>query len=126
MTSRAHRTVVSFNDVIEELSAGAERTLLDIHRRMCAELETKADPVDVPLPGYLDYVVASVGMIPGTLLYVYYGKLAGDVAALAGGVASERGPADYALLAVGLVATILVTLFVTRLAKKALSQATGE
>ena len=73
-----------------------------------------------------DYVVASVGMIPGTLLYVYYGKLAGDVAALAGGVASERGPADYALLAVGLVATILVTLFVTRLAKKALSQAAGE
>ena len=74
----------------------------------------------------VDYVVASVGMIPGTLLYVYYGKLAGDVAALAGGVAPERGAADYALLAVGLVATLLVTLFVTRLAKKALSEATSE
>lgn len=74
----------------------------------------------------VDYVVASVGMIPGTLLYVYYGKLAGDVAALAGGVAPERGAADYALLAVGLVATILVTVFVTRLARKALSEATGE
>ena len=73
-----------------------------------------------------DYVLASVGMIPGTLLYVYYGKLAGDVAALAGGVAPERGAAYYTVLGVGLVATLLVTVFVTRLAKKALSEATGE
>ena len=39
---------------------------------------------------FRDYVLASFGMLPGTLLYVYYGKLAGDVAALAGG-APERG-----------------------------------
>ncbi|MFQ5457563.1 MAG: TVP38/TMEM64 family protein [Myxococcota bacterium] len=73
-----------------------------------------------------DYVLASVGMIPGTLLYVYYGKLAGDVAALAGGVAPERGAAYYAVLGVGLAATLLVTVFVTRLAKRALGEATGE
>ena len=28
-----------------------------------------------------DYVTASVGMIPGTVLYVYSGKIAGDVGA---------------------------------------------
>jgi uncharacterized membrane protein YdjX (TVP38/TMEM64 family) len=39
-----------------------------------------------------DYVVASVGMLPGTVLFVYYGKLAGDVAALAGGVQAPRRP----------------------------------
>ena len=38
-----------------------------------------------------DYLLASVGMLPGTLLYVYSGKLAGDVASLAGGAAVERG-----------------------------------
>ncbi|HZF67349.1 MAG TPA: TVP38/TMEM64 family protein, partial [Gemmatirosa sp.] len=32
-----------------------------------------------------DFVVASIGMLPGTLLYVYTGKVAGDVAAAAGG-----------------------------------------
>ena len=40
---------------------------------------------------FADYLVASVGMLPGTLLYVYYGKVAGDVARLAGGAAVPRG-----------------------------------
>src|SRR5947199_304037 len=38
-----------------------------------------------------DYLVASLGMIPGTLLYVYYGKLAGDLATVAGGAGVEKG-----------------------------------
>jgi uncharacterized membrane protein YdjX (TVP38/TMEM64 family) len=72
-----------------------------------------------------DYLIASVGMLPGTLLYVYSGKLAGDVATLAGGAAPARGPGYWALLAVGLVATLLVTLLVTRTARRALDQATA-
>lgn len=75
---------------------------------------------------FADYVIASVGMLPGTLLYVYYGKLAGDVAALAGGAAVERGAEYYALLAVGLVATIAVTAVITRTARKALAEVTAE
>ncbi|MEE8556838.1 MAG: TVP38/TMEM64 family protein [Myxococcota bacterium] len=75
---------------------------------------------------FADYFVASVGMIPGTLLYVYYGKLVGDVAALAGGAAVEKGPAYYAVLVVGLLATVLVTTLVTRSARRALREATGE
>ncbi len=75
---------------------------------------------------FVDYMVASLGMLPGTLLYVYYGKLAGDVAALAGGVASEKGVADYAVLILGLVATIIVTTIVTRIARRALKEATRE
>ena len=75
---------------------------------------------------FTDYVVASVGMLPGTLLYVYYGKLAGDVATLASGDALERGAGYYAVLALGLVATVLVMAIVTRTARRALRQATGE
>ena len=70
-----------------------------------------------------DYVISSVGMIPGPILYVYYGKLVGDVAALAGGVAPERGTSYYVVLGVGLVATIAVTALVTRIARKALQEA---
>ena len=73
-----------------------------------------------------DYVAASVGMLPGTLLYVYYGKLAGDVAALAGGAAPEKGAGYYAVLILGLVATVVVTTLVTRTARRALKEATGE
>ena len=75
---------------------------------------------------FVDYMLASFGMLPGTLLYVYYGKLAGDVAALAGGVASEKGVADYVVLILGLLATIIVTTIVTRIARRALKEATGE
>jgi len=74
---------------------------------------------------FADYVVASFGMLPGTLLYVYYGKLAGDVAALAGGAAIEKNAGYYAVLLLGLVATVVVTTLVTRIARRALREATG-
>jgi uncharacterized membrane protein YdjX (TVP38/TMEM64 family) len=75
---------------------------------------------------FVDYLVASVGMLPGTLLYVYYGKLAGDVAALAGGAAPEKGPGYWTVLILGLLATVVVTTLVTRIARRALREATGE
>jgi uncharacterized membrane protein YdjX (TVP38/TMEM64 family) len=73
---------------------------------------------------FADYVVASIGMLPGTLLYVYYGKVAGDVARLAGGAPMRRGPAYYGILALGLVATVVVTTLVTRIARRALQEVT--
>ena len=71
-----------------------------------------------------DYLIASVGMLPGTVLYVYYGKLAGDVAALSSGASQTRGFGYYAVLAVGLLATVVVTTLVARTARNALRTAT--
>jgi uncharacterized membrane protein YdjX (TVP38/TMEM64 family) len=71
---------------------------------------------------FLQYVAASIAMLPGTLLYVYYGKAAGSLAALAGGAETERGAVSWIFLGVGLLATIVVTTFVTRLAGRALRQ----
>jgi uncharacterized membrane protein YdjX (TVP38/TMEM64 family) len=75
---------------------------------------------------FVDYVAASIGMLPGTFLYVYYGKLVGDLAALAGGTAVEKGTGYYVVLALGLGATIVATTLVTRTAQRALKEATGE
>jgi uncharacterized membrane protein YdjX (TVP38/TMEM64 family) len=75
---------------------------------------------------FVDYAIASVGMLPGTLLYVYSGKLAGDVAAVAGNPAVARGWGYYSVLTLGLVATLAVTMVVTRSARRALAEATGE
>lgn len=72
---------------------------------------------------FVDYVVASIGMLPGTLMYVYLGSLSGDVAAAAGG-AEGRSPAEWGLLVVGLLATVAVTVTVTRIARQALADAT--
>jgi uncharacterized membrane protein YdjX (TVP38/TMEM64 family) len=73
---------------------------------------------------FADYLLASFAMLPATLLFVYYGKLAGDVAALAGGAAVRKDAAYYVLLGVGLVATAVVTTLVTRVATRAIREAT--
>ncbi len=73
-----------------------------------------------------DYLIASVGMLPATLLYVYYGKVIGDVAAAAGGAAPERDAASYILGALGLAATLAVTLVITRIARRALAEVVDE
>jgi len=67
-----------------------------------------------------DYVLASVAMLPGTLLYVYSGSLIGDVAAVAGGAAVERNTGYWVVLVAGLIATLAVTLVITRIARRAL------
>jgi uncharacterized membrane protein YdjX (TVP38/TMEM64 family) len=74
----------------------------------------------------LDYVIAGAGMLPGTLLYVYLGSAAGQAVAAAGGAAPGRSPAEWALFGVGLAATVLVTVTVTRIARRALRDATGQ
>lgn len=72
---------------------------------------------------FADYVLASIGMLPGSLLYTWSGVVVGDVIRLAGGVAPDRGPAYYAVVVVGLAATIAVTALVTRTASRALAEA---
>lgn len=75
---------------------------------------------------FADYLVACLGMLPGTFLYVYSGKAAGDVAAAASGASPEQGPGRLALLIVGLLATAGVTVLVTRIARRALDEATDD
>jgi uncharacterized membrane protein YdjX (TVP38/TMEM64 family) len=75
--------------------------------------------------GFRDYLLASVGMLPGTLLYVYYGTVAGEVAELAAGGGVQHDTAYYVTLGIGLVATVAVTTVVTRIARRALREATG-
>ncbi len=66
-----------------------------------------------------DYFFASwIGMIPGTVMYVYIGSLAGSLATVGG--ARTKTSMEWALYGVGLAATIAVTVYVTRVARKAL------
>ncbi|MEK7232540.1 MAG: TVP38/TMEM64 family protein [Elusimicrobiota bacterium] len=72
-----------------------------------------------------DYVLASwVGMLPGTVMYVYIGSLAGNLAGL-GAEARTRTPAEWALYAAGLAATVAVSVYVTRIARAALETETN-
>jgi len=69
-----------------------------------------------------DYFFASwIGMMPATVMYVYIGSLAGEIAKIGGGERS-RTPAEWALYIVGLIATAAVTVYITRIARAALSK----
>jgi len=71
--------------------------------------------------GLKHYILASwTGMIPGTIMYVYIGSLAGDLASLGTGNRT-RTTGEWILYGVGLLATLAVTVFVTRLAKRSLA-----
>lgn len=73
-----------------------------------------------------DFLLACVAMLPGTLLYVYYGRVVGDVAALAAGARPDRDVTYYVLLGVGLIATILVSALLARIAKRELRRSTPD
>jgi uncharacterized membrane protein YdjX (TVP38/TMEM64 family) len=75
---------------------------------------------------FRDYVVASAGMLPATLLFVYYGNILGDVARVASGTPIPRGAEYYVLLGIGLVATVIVSALVTRIARRALRDAIAD
>lgn len=67
--------------------------------------------------GFWPYLAASwVGMLPGTVLYVYLGA-AGKQASSADGAT----PWKWALFAAGLLATVIVTVWISRLARNAIA-----
>src|SRR5712691_2480600 len=64
------------------------------------------------------YVLASwIGMMPGTVMYVYLGSLVN-----VGAGHRQRTTGEWILYGVGLLATVVVTVFVTRLARNALAK----
>jgi uncharacterized membrane protein YdjX (TVP38/TMEM64 family) len=62
-------------------------------------------------------------MIPGTIMYVYLGSLAGNLATLGVGEQPTNPAVQWTIRIVGLIATIAVTIYVTRIARKALDEA---
>lgn len=69
-----------------------------------------------------DYVLGSIGMLPGTIMYVYFGSLGNINTICNGGGASGNAIAEWAIRIVGLIATVAVTVYVTKIARKALDE----
>lgn len=71
---------------------------------------------------FRDYISGTIGMLPAVTMYVYSGKVAGDLATLASGTAAPRGTTYYVMLSLGLAVTVAVTIYVTHIARKAIQQ----
>ena len=69
-----------------------------------------------------DYVIGSVGMIPGTIMYVYLGSLAGNIATIGSADQPSNPTITWAIRIIGFIATVAVTLYVTKVARKALDK----
>jgi len=69
------------------------------------------------------YVLASwIGMLPGTVMYVYLGSALKSLADVAAG-APEGGTPQTVFFVVGLVMTVVATVVITRVARRALNEA---
>ncbi|WP_375513441.1 TVP38/TMEM64 family protein [uncultured Nostoc sp.] len=69
-----------------------------------------------------DYFIGSVGMIPGTIMYVYIGSLVGNLAMIGTEAQPTNPTLQWAIRILGLIATVTVTVYVTRIARKALEE----
>jgi uncharacterized membrane protein YdjX (TVP38/TMEM64 family) len=69
-------------------------------------------------------VASWAGMLPGTFAWVYLGYAGRAAVGAAAGVEAERAWWEWGLLGVGLAATIAVTVYVTRLARRAIAEQT--
>lgn len=69
-----------------------------------------------------DYFLGSVGMIPGTIMYVYIGSLAGSLARIGTEGQATNPTVQWAIRIIGFIATVVVTVYVTRIARKALEK----
>jgi uncharacterized membrane protein YdjX (TVP38/TMEM64 family) len=75
---------------------------------------------------FRDYVAASwLGMLPGTILFVYVGSTTRQLADILAGKV-EASAAQQVFFYVGLAATVLATVVITRVARRALDAAIPE
>ncbi|MBD2354400.1 TVP38/TMEM64 family protein [Tolypothrix sp. FACHB-123] len=72
-----------------------------------------------------DYILGSIGIIPGTVMYVYLGSLATNLAMLRTPHQPSNPQAqigEWIIQAMGAIATVAVTIYITKIAQKALKE----
>lgn len=69
-----------------------------------------------------DYVLGSIGMIPGTVMYVYIGSLAGNLAMIGTDTQPTNLTVQWAIQIIGFIATVALVVYVTRIARNALEE----
>lgn len=73
-----------------------------------------------------DYVLGTTGIIPGTIMYVYLGSLVGDLAMLGTGEAPSNPIISWIIRILIFVTIVAITLYITKIARRALREAVPE
>lgn len=69
-----------------------------------------------------DYFLGSIGMIPGTIMYVYVGSLTGSITTIGTDNQATDPTVQWAIRIIGFIATVAGTVYLTRVARKALEE----
>ncbi|MFM7365037.1 MAG: TVP38/TMEM64 family protein [Cuspidothrix sp.] len=72
-----------------------------------------------------DYILGSLGILPGTIMYVYVGSLAVNITMITTSnqlISTEVQIWKFIMQLTGLTATILTTIYITKISQKALSK----
>ncbi|MDM9382919.1 TVP38/TMEM64 family protein [Chlorogloeopsis sp. ULAP01] len=72
-----------------------------------------------------DYILGSIGMVPGTVMYVYIGSVAGNLAMINTPhqpTTPQTQIGQWIMQAIGLIATIALSVYITKIAQKALKE----
>jgi uncharacterized membrane protein YdjX (TVP38/TMEM64 family) len=74
---------------------------------------------------FKDYLLGSLGIIPATVMYVYIGSIAGELATM--NISNQPSNLEtkigqWVMQAVGFIATVAVTVYMTKIAQKALNE----
>lgn len=73
-----------------------------------------------------DYVLGTIGIIPGTIMYVYLGSLVGDLAMLGTGEAPSNPVISWTIKILIFVTIVAIAFYITKIARKALKEAVPE
>ncbi|WP_228016171.1 TVP38/TMEM64 family protein [Leptolyngbya ectocarpi] len=73
-----------------------------------------------------DYILGTTGILPGTIMYVYLGSLVKDLATLGTGDVPSNPVIDWAIKILILVTVVAITVYITRIARKALQGVSDE
>ena len=69
-----------------------------------------------------DYFLGSIGMIPMTITYVYFGSLAEDLTSISEASSLAHPGIQLGIKILGFAATLVATIYITQTARKALSK----
>ncbi|MDB9527014.1 TVP38/TMEM64 family protein [Oscillatoria sp. CS-180] len=67
-----------------------------------------------------DYILGTTGIIPGTIMYVYLGSLAGNLATLGAGETPSNPTITWIIRILAFLTTVAIVVYVTYVARKAL------
>ena len=117
---------IKFNAIYEAISQEALKLIFLIRLSPAFPFNVLNYALGLTKASLKDYVLGTTGIIPGTIMYVYLGSLIGDLAMLGAGDQPSNPIIDWIIKILIFVTVVAITVYITRIARKALKEAVPE